>query len=697
MRIAFVCESVCPIAALLVMIFYANNVFADTSNDENVSMQHDSKIINPIAWNDEVDEINSSEAVSSIHPMPLTLKEYRWNGMSGSINSSASMFKDDQGQTHILARGPDNELWDNVDGVWQGVGGAIASDPCAVKDNLGVVHIFAIGSDSALFDWVSGTGSVNLGGHLTSNPSAALSPDGHIKIAAKSSDDELLIKDLTTGEWSNLGGKIESNPQLIFDIQGKMHVLAQGSSGALWDNVDGTWQNHSGMVASDPRPIINPFNPGVILTSVRGENGALWINSLDTASGISTWTDLGGTIVGVPSPSVDTDGVLHNFVRGSDGGLWDNADGSWYSLGGSIISDPSVFRDRDGKLHVSAAGQGNELWINTVGMGRTPTTLVGSFACDENKIQSAIDAMSSGGIIKILSGSYPENVVLNKNVTIIGMGNPTVTSFTLNAILGIGSSGITAPIVVVNAGSSILQAIELASSGASIRINGAVGYIYSDDLTQSFYEKGITLNGVDNPETKSISLDQDVAGKISGIVANTVNVNPGASILQAIDLANTGALVNVNGAFGFTYSDDLDQSFYAKGIVLIGINNPVINSFTLTQDAAGTISGIVSNTVNVNPDARILQAIELANAGGSININGAEGYTYSDDLTQGFYKKNISLAGFNNPVINSFTLTQDIAGKICGIAVNTVNVNPNASILQAIELANTGAQVYGKR
>jgi hypothetical protein len=395
MRGALVCEYVWPIAALLVMIFCVNNVFADAPNDVNQSMQNDSKIINPIVWNNRVDETNSTEAVISIHPMPLTLKEYRWDEMSGLINSSTSMCKDDHGQTHILARGADNALWDNVDGVWQGMGGVMASDPCSVKDSLGVIHVFAIGSDSALFDWESGTGWVNLGGHITSNPSAALSPDGHIKIAAKSSDNELLIKDLTTGEWSNLGGKIESNPQLIFDLQGKMHVLARGSGGALWDNVDGNWQNHSGMIASDPRPIINPFDPGVIYTSVRGENGALWINALDTASGVSTWTDLGGTIVGVPSPSVDTDGVLHNFVRGSDGGLWDNADGSWYGLGGSIISDPSSFRDRDGKLRVSVAGPGNELWVTTVGMNRTSITLVGSFACDDNKIQSAIDKMSS--------------------------------------------------------------------------------------------------------------------------------------------------------------------------------------------------------------------------------------------------------------------------------------------------------------
>ena len=731
---------VCPIAAILIMIIYINTCIAIMPNDRIQNTQNDSPIINPISF---------------------SLKEHRWDDMSGVITSNASMFKDSQGQNHIFVKYADNGLWDNVDGVWQGLGGVITSDPCAVKDRLGVAHIFAIGSDGALFDRVLGAGWTNLGGYVTSNPSAALSPDGHIKIAVKGGDNGVWIKDQTSGEWSNLGGKITSNPQMIFDIQGKMHVLARGSDGALWDNVDGTWQYRGGLITSDTRPIIDPFNPGFIYTSVRGADGTLWRNALDTASGTSTWTGLGGFIVGTPSPSVDTDGVLHNFVRGGDGGLWDNADGNWYYLGGSIISDPCTLRDKDGKLRVAVAGGDNGLWVNTVGIGMTPTTLVGSFACDYNKIQSAIDAISSEGVVKVLSSTYPEDVNINKELTLIGTGNPTASSFTLNALLGRDSGGITAPLITVNAGFKILQGIELANTGASVNIIGAAGYTYSDDLTQSFYARGITLTGINNPVINSFTLDQDIAGKISGITANTVNVNPNAKILQGIELANTGALVNANGAVGYTYSDELTQSFYARGITLTGINNPVTKSISLDQLLAGRISGITANIVNVlNPNAKIQDGITLVYPGGTINVetgnyledvdinkdliligtgnpvvtsislntalgtfpkgisalkvavnptskildgilisskdvyvNGVAGYTYEDDLTQSFYAKGITLTGINNPVINSFTLDRDIAGKISGINANIVNVNPNAKIMQGIELANTGASI----
>jgi len=664
---------VCPIIVILIIIIYINTGMAIMPNDRIQNTQNDSPIINPISY---------------------SLKEYRWDSMSGLITSNAITFKDSLGQSHILAKGSDNGLWDNVDGVWQDLGGVITSDPCAVKDRLGVTHIFVIGTDGALWDWVLSTGWTNLGGYVTSNPSAALSPDGHIKIAVKSGDNGLLVKDLTTGEWSNLGGKITSNPQLIFDLQGKMHVLARGGDGALWDNVDGTWQCRGGIMTSDARPIINPFNPGFIFTYVRGGDGSLWCNALDTASVTSTWTGLGGLIVGTPSPLVDTDGVLHNFVRGSDNGLWDNADGNWYDLGGSIISDPCALRDKNGKLRVAVVGEDNGLWVNTVGIGMTPTNLVGSFACDYYKIQSAIDAISSGGIVKVLRGNYPEDVNINKELTLTGTGNPTASSFTLNAILRTNSGGITAPLITVNAGFKIKQGIELANTGASVNVIGAAGYTYSDDLTQSFYAKGITLTGINNPVIKSFTLDQDIAGRISGIAANTVNVNPNAKIMQGIKLANTGASVNVNGAAGYTYNDELTQSFYARGITLTGINNPVINSFTLDRDIAGKISGINANTVIVNPNAKILQGIKLANSGASVNVNGAAGYTYSDDLTQSFFAKGITLTGINNPVTKSISLDQLLAGRINGIAANTVNVlNPNAKIQDGINLVYPGGTI----
>jgi len=190
-----------------------------------------------------------------------------------------------------------------------------------------------------------------------------------------------------------------------------MHIMARGGDGALWDNVDGSWQPRGGYITSDAKPVLNPFNPGFIYTSVRGGDGALWSNALDTDSNTATWRGLGGFISqdtgtlnkGNPAPVVDTNGFIRTFVRGGDGALWDNAydgttgEATWCSLAGYIISDPNAIRDENGKLQISAKGSDNSLWINNLNTNQGPMA-------NWNVVQE-------GKLVRIAYGSgvnYPE-------------------------------------------------------------------------------------------------------------------------------------------------------------------------------------------------------------------------------------------------------------------------------------------------
>jgi len=374
------------------------------------------------------------------HPAIFSLKECRWDGKAGIIISRPYSLKDSQGKNHFFVRGGDRGLWDNEDGTWKGLGGVITSAPCAVMDRTDIVHVFARGDDGALWERVLGVDWKSYGGCIApnSNPSAVLSPDGHIKVAVKGLDSSLWIKDLTTGEWSSLGGIITSNPQIIYDSQGKMHVFVKGGDGALWDSVDG-WKCQDGIITSDAKPILNPFKSEFINTYVRGGDGALWVNELNTKQGTATWKGLGGfikssggapfqaasetgIIEGNPDPIVDADGIIHAFICGGDGSLWDNINGTWYCLGGGLLSDPNVMRGKDGRINIAVSGTDAALWINTLGLNQVPITLVGPIACDYTKIQDAVDASSSGGLIKVLSGTYKENVRIDKSLTIAGDG-----------------------------------------------------------------------------------------------------------------------------------------------------------------------------------------------------------------------------------------------------------------------------------
>ena len=125
---------------------------------------------------------------------------------------------------------------------------------------------------------------------------------------------------------------------------------------------------------------------------------------------------------------VDPNGVIHTLVRGDDGAVWDNAMGqefinNWYSIGGYIISNPSVIRNIDGRLLLSARGGDGAVWFNQIGLNLVPTALVGPIACDCTKIQDAVDALPSGGMVKVLSGTYTENVNIDKSLAVNGVGS----------------------------------------------------------------------------------------------------------------------------------------------------------------------------------------------------------------------------------------------------------------------------------
>jgi hypothetical protein len=364
-----------------------------------------------------------------------TSGSWGWGSLGGNAASNAFQVKDDLGRVHTLVKGTNNGLWDNVDGAWQNLGGFITSDPFAVADNLGKIHVLVRGADGALWDRILDDGWVNLGGSITSNPCATLSANNHILVAVKNAEGSLWLKDLTTGSWSSLGGNIISSPQAILDSNGKLHILARGGSGALWDNVDGVWQNLGGSITSDAKPVINPFDTKYLYIFVRGEDGALWRNDLDTTTNTISWHGLGGFISknndglndGNPAPAVDPDGIIHIFIRGGAGTLWDNANSNWYDLGGSIKSDPNALRDKNGKVRAEVVGGDNSLWVNTLGLYQPSTSLVGPIACDYKKIQPAVDAARTGGEINVMSGTYLENVVIenyNKlKLTIRGAGS----------------------------------------------------------------------------------------------------------------------------------------------------------------------------------------------------------------------------------------------------------------------------------
>lgn len=328
-----------------------------------------------------------------------------WRSAGGCIKSDPFVIGDDSGNTHILAVGCDNALWDyliplnSLNGNWYPLSGSLISNPYANRKPIpgGDIHVFARGINNALWDCEFITTSSgpdeywhNLGGLISSDSSAGADPNqpGRLSIAAKGSDNSLWINDLNTNSiwglswlWKSIGGIGSSNPRVIFDDQGRRHTFVRGGDGALWDNVgiwtgtgyNGNWYSLGGVITSDPKPLKGNDGSNIIYIYCRGSDGALWENRLDTQTEIGSWKSYGGYLSPTstrpiynrenPEPYLDGMGNTHVFVQGGDKALWDCiiygfGGNQWISLGGIIESNPSV-----GMGVVAVRGGDGSLWL----------------------------------------------------------------------------------------------------------------------------------------------------------------------------------------------------------------------------------------------------------------------------------------------------------------------------------------------
>jgi nitrous oxidase accessory protein NosD len=142
--------------------------------------------------------------------------------------------------------------------------------------------------------------------------------------------------------------------------------------------------------------------------------------------------------------------------------------------------------------------------------GVAPVSWGGSGAgCTEfyPSIQDAINdpLVVNGWTIYIETGSYAENVTINKNVTLTGeAGGATAQKFILNSDIGNASNNIFAPVINVNPGGSIQDGILLVSSGGTVNVAAGT---YNETIT---IPKAMTLRSVAGPASTTIDgLDGD--------------------------------------------------------------------------------------------------------------------------------------------------------------------------------------------
>jgi hypothetical protein len=148
----------------------------------------------------------------------------------------------DTGRTFVVARGEDNALWANE--ITPG----------------------------------GGLGWAPVGGDLSSDPDAAIGPDGQLYVAARGANGETFVNVYNGSEWggwAGLGGDSTSGPSVAYNGTDG-YVLARGADSAIWANHLSAagwsgWFPLGGMVADQPAPRTGGYAIDVVIQSDANE------------------------------------------------------------------------------------------------------------------------------------------------------------------------------------------------------------------------------------------------------------------------------------------------------------------------------------------------------------------------------------------------------------------------------------------
>ncbi|MCY2994596.1 MAG: Ig-like domain-containing protein [Planctomycetota bacterium] len=229
-------------------------------------------------------------------------------------------------------------------------------------------------------------------------------------------------------------------------------------------------------------------------------------------------------------------------------------------------------------------------------------------------IQGGVDAVpapGTGWTVNVLAGNYPENVIVNKSVTIAGAGSdangtvvqPTTAGFTITAndvtlqemlVQGTGAtSGVLFNTTVANPALKHLVA-SLHQNGVSVGAGGTVTDLSLDSV--SLVASG---NGFDVAVTGQVHVMTVTNSHFDG---NTYGFSASA---------NSGSTTNETGLTGLSVSSSTFSNNTLKGIYVEKLNNAVFDGITV--DHSGT-SGASSAGIDINLKFGTYTGIQVINS-----------------------------------------------------------------------------------
>jgi nitrous oxidase accessory protein NosD len=207
------------------------------------------------------------------------------------------------------------------------------------------------------------------------------------------------------------------------------------------------------------------------------------------------------------------------------------------------------------------------------GMSKT----VCSSGCPYTSIQAAINAASPGATITIAAGSYSENVVVNKPVTLKGAGNATVIyPATSNPICSSGSlcGGAASNIILVEADNVTITNLRLQGDNPSLTSGIVVGGedidarngiitnhaagVYNNLTVSKVKITGIYLRGIYASSGGSFNFNHDTIDNVQGEANSIAMFNFGGSGVMADNkVTNANDAISANHSTGTQFLHNL--------------------------------------------------------------------------------------------------------------------------------------------
>jgi C1A family cysteine protease len=237
---------------------------------------------------------------------------------------------------------------------WENLGGILTSRPSAVSWAANRIDVVVRGTDSAVaHKWWDGTswkGFESLGGVIQGAPAICSWASGRLDIFAVGTTHHLFHKWYQGGwsGWEDLGGLLSSEPCAVSWGPNRIDIFARGMDLALyhlwWDGAWHGWENLGGQLSS--APAVSSWAANRLDVFARGMDCKLWHKWWD-GHAWSGWENLGSVMSGAPAAEswgpnrIDVfypGQTFHMMHRWWDGHAWSGEE----DLGGVLSSAVGV-------------------------------------------------------------------------------------------------------------------------------------------------------------------------------------------------------------------------------------------------------------------------------------------------------------------------------------------------------------------